>query len=171
MKKSICLLLIILLLFQTQSAMLWAQTILTAQVTKIIDSEITIDQGSGKGLKAGAEGVAYYMQPVAGRPVRVAVALVRVISVTPSTARLAIVESTAEVQDGYLVDLSVELRPGVPVTGPQAKKGSKWWIWLIVAAAGGGIAAAAAGGGGGGGGGTITPPSTKGTISIDLPAN
>jgi len=144
---------------------LWAQTIITARVSNVSGSQIVINQGSNSGLEVDAEGVVYYMQPVADRSVRVAVALVRVTSVTSTTARLVIEDSTAEVMSGYLVDLSV-----TPLPQPEAKKkGSKWWIWLIVAAAGGGIAAAAGGGGGGGGG--ATPPPTTGTISIDLPAH
>ena len=81
----------------------------------------------------------------------------KIVSVKPGTARLEIIDSTAEITKGYRVDLSI-----------AKKGGSKWWIWLLVAAAGGGVAAAVFSGGGGGGG---TPPPTTGTITYDIPAN
>ncbi len=155
MRRSLSLLMILLFLYQILSERLWAQTIIAAQVTDVLRSQIEIDRGLNSGLKIGSEGVVYYMQPVGNRSVRVAVALVRVLSVTSTTARLVIEDSTADVMEGYIVELSVK------------KGGSKWWIWLLIAAAGGGIAAAVGGGGGGGGG---TPPTT-GTITYDIPAD
>ena len=157
MRRSISLLTLLLFLHQTAVINLWAQTIITARISNVSESRIEINLGGDSGLKVGDEGVVYYMQPVGDRTVRVVVALARIASITSTTASLQVVDSTAEVMEGYHVDLSI------------AKKGGKWWIWLLVAAAGGGVAAAVSGGGSGGGGGTQTP--THGTISIDLPAN
>lgn len=167
MRRIISQLMLLLFINQVASMNLWAQSIITAQVTNVSGSQIVIDQGSSSGLKVGTEGVVYYIHSMVDLTVRVSVALVKVISVAPNTARLQIIDSTVDIEEGYLVELSI-MPETIPIT-PQAKKGgSKWWIWLLVAAAGGGVAAAV-GGGGGGGGGTPTP--TTGTISIDIPAN
>lgn len=170
MKRLTCLVLCALFMFEGVSLSLYSQRILTAQVTAVSGSNITIDQGSSSGLKSGAEGVVYYNESVAGRRIRVSVALVRVTSVSSSSARLRVLESTAPVEQGYLVDLRIAtVTPSIPSQAQEKKKGgSKWWIWVLVAAAGGGIAAAVSGGGGGGDG---DGDGDTGTISIDLPAN
>jgi hypothetical protein len=164
MRRNISLLMLLLFFHQVAALNLWAQTVITARISDVSGSRIQINQGGDSGLKVGDKGVVYYMQTVGDRTVRVTVALARVASITSTTAVLQVADSTAEIMEGYLVDLSV-----VPLPLPK-KGGSKWWVWLLVAAAGGGIAAAAGGGGGGDGNGGPIPPK-NGTISIDLPAN
>lgn len=169
MKRLICLSLSALIVLEGAAFSLSAQQIVTAQVTAVTGSRITIDQGSLQGLKPGNEGVIYYMESVAGRTIRLEVAMARVVSVKNDLAQLVVFESSAPVEQGYLVDLRVSVTaPVAPTQAAAGKKKSKWWIWLIVAAAGGGIAAAAAGGGGGGGG---TQQPTTGSLTIHLPAN
>lgn len=157
MIRRLSLLMILLFLHQVLLVRLWAQTIITAQVTDVSGSQIEIDRGLNSGLIVGTRGVVYYMQPIDEYTTRVKVALVKIVSVKPGKARLEIIDSTADIAEGYRVDLSI-----------AKKGGSKWWIWLIVAAAGGGVAAAVSSGGGGGEG---TPPPTTGTITYDIPAN
>jgi len=168
MRRNISLLLILLFLNLIFGNELHAQQIVTAQVTAVTGSRITIDQGSLQGLKPGSEGVIYYMQSVAERTVRLEVAMARVVSANNDSAQLVVFDSSAPVEQGYLVEFRVTIGAPGPIQAKTEKKGgSKWWIWLIVAAAGGGLAAAL----GGGGGGSGTPPPTTATISIDLPAN
>lgn len=156
MRRSASLLMILLFINQIVPLNLFCQTLLTAQVLNVSDSYLEINRGTNNGLQVGSEGVVYFTERVWGRTEQVIVAKVKVISVTPNTAKLEVVNSTAEITDGYLVDLSFI----------EKKGGSKWWIWLLIAAAGGGIAAAV-----GGGGGSSAPPPTTGTITYDIPAN
>ncbi|HUU28406.1 MAG TPA: hypothetical protein VM123_11390 [archaeon] len=169
MRRKLSLLMLLVFINQTIPISLFCQTLLTAQVLNVSGSYIEINRGSDNGLAVGAEGVVYFTERVWGQPEPVIVARVKVISVMPNTARLEIVESSAELKDDYLVDLSIAPVTTVPVS-VKKKGGSKWWIWILVAAAGGGVAAAVGGGGGGEKGGGSTPPTT-GTITYDIPAN
>ena len=156
MRRSASLLMILLFFNQVIPLNLFCQTLLTAQVLNVSESYIEINRGTDHGLKVGYEGVIYFTERVWGRTEQVIVAKVKVISVMVNTAKLEVVNSTAAIMDGYLVDLSFI----------EKKGGSKWWIWLLVAAAGSGIAVAVRGGGG-----SSAPPPTTGTITYDIPAD
>ena len=146
-----------------------AEPVIIAQITNVSGDEITIGNGEDSGVFEGAEGFVYYMHTIGGKSVRLTIARVKVISVSSRRSRLRVIDKTADIIVGYLVEIQVlpeikkepvlpEVRkePVLPevtkepsVEKPQKKSKMKWYI-IGGAVVIGGVVAASMGGGGGG---------------------
>ena len=152
---------ILIYLFYQTGIGFTAEPVITAEVTNVSNDEITIGNGENRGVFKGAEGFVYYMHTIGGKSVRLTVARVIVISVSSGKSRLRVIDKTADIIVGYLVEIPVlpevrkeSVQPEVTkepsVEKPQKKSKMKWYI-IGGAVVIGGVVAATMGGGGGGG--------------------